>query len=477
MKLELTQQLQQQQILAPQMVLSMDILLLTTQDLQQRIDKEFVENPALEIVDPEVKESATDVQPSDESRAEPEPFAKIDNFQSEVDPAGGYPAGGYRRLGVRGGDDKFEAMRNTEGRKPGLRDFLTQQLHLLSLTESVREAGEEIINNVDSRGYLTSSASDLYQSVAHRVSTEDFEKALNAVRNLDPPGIGAEDLQQCLLLQFERDGQDYPLETQIILNHLDDLRDNKIPKIAKDLKTTIEDIREALDIIRCLDPNPGSQYDSDPPIYIRPDVFVDVNGGKIDVRVEGSSLPELNISESCRKILKKSKSTDVNKFVRKKIESAQWLIQAIKQRQRTLHEIAVAVTNYQREFILNGPTELRALKMQTIADIVHVHISTVSRAIKGKHIQTPWGLFEMRYFFTGGVGNAKGEVESRRNIYRRIKKIIESEDKTKPLSDSAIAERLRTDGLSIARRTVTKYREQEGVPSSRRRKNHWLKSE
>jgi RNA polymerase sigma-54 factor len=470
MKLELTQQLQQQQILAPQMVLSMDILLLTTQDLQQRIDREFAENPALEIIDPQVKESPTDVEQPREN-AEPAPFGRVESFRWDTEAASDYR---YRRS--TGRDDKFEAMQNTEGRKPGLRDFLTQQLHLLSLTKNVQEAGEEIINNVDSRGYLTSPASELYQSLAHRVSADDFEKALSAVRDLDPPGIGAEDLQQCLLLQLERDSQDYPLETQIILNHLGDLRDNKIPKIARDLKTTIEDIREALDIIRCLDPHPGSQYDSDPPIYIRPDVHVEVNEGRIEVRVDGSSLPELSISESCRKLLTKSRSSEVNRFVRKKIESAQWLIQAIKQRQRTLHDIATAVTSYQREFILDGPEHLRALKMQTIADIVGVHISTVSRAIKGKHIQTPWGLFEMRYFFTGGVGNAQGEVESRRNIYRRIGEIIENEDKKRPLSDSAIADVLRKDGLNIARRTVTKYREQEGVPSSRRRKNHWVKS-
>ena len=223
---------------------------------------------------------------------------------------------------------------------------------------------------------------------------------------------------------------------------------------------------------------PGTQYESEATIYVRPDVIVEVHGDdKIDVRIESSGLPKLNVSESCKDLLKRSrKNSEVQHFVRRKIESAQWLIQAIQQRQRTLQDISVTVVDFQRKFMLKGTEHLRAMKMQTIADIVGVHISTVSRAIKGKYIQTPWGTFEMRYFFTGGVGNADGEVESRRNIYRKIRDIIENEDKSRPYSDSAIAKLLQEKGLSIARRTVTKYREQEKIPSSRLRKNHWVQS-
>ena len=313
--------------------------------------------------------------------------------------------------------------------------------------------------------------------MAYHCQKDDFDVALSVVRKLDPPGIAAENLQQCLLLQLARDQQDYPVETEIILNHLDDLRDNKIPKIAKDLKATIEEIQDALEIIRSLNPRPGSQFESEATIYVRPDVIVELSeAGELQVRVESSSLPQLNVSESCKNLAKDRKNPDVTRFVRKKIESAQWLIQAIQQRQRTLNDIAVSVVDYQRSFMMKGPEHLRAMKMQTIADLVGVHISTVSRAIKGKYMQTPWGLFEMRYFFTGGVGNASGEVESRRNIYRKISEIIDNEDKSRPYSDSAIAKQLQESGLSIARRTVTKYREQENIPSSRLRKNHWLQN-
>ncbi|HZN56805.1 MAG TPA: RNA polymerase factor sigma-54, partial [Planctomycetota bacterium] len=273
------------------------------------------------------------------------------------------------------------------------------------------------------------------------------------------------------LLQLARDRQPYPIETEIILHHLEDLRQNKIPKIAKDLHATVDDIKDAIEIISALDPLPGARYEPSSTVYIRPDVIVEKVEDKLQVRVENGNLPPLNISETCRQILRESRGNpEVAQFVRKKIESAQWLIQAVRQRQRTIYDIAVAMVEYQREFMEKGPQQLRAMRMQTIADLVSVHISTISRAIKGKHMQTPWGLYEMRYFFTGGVGKADGEVESRRNVYRQIGEIIETEDKKSPLSDSDIARVLREKGLNIARRTVTKYREQERIPSSRLRR-------
>lgn len=472
MKLELTQKLQQQQILAPQMILSMDILLLATQDLQARIESEFAENPALELSEVGVKESPADVVHTEQPVTEAEPFAKIDSASQSYDRSFEQT---QRR--ARSSDDKLEALQNTEGKPPGLRSYLRQQLRLLGLESSVETAGEEIINNLDHRGYIVSRADEIYTSMAHHCQKDDFDSALRAVRKLDPPGIAAENLQQCLLLQLARDKQDYPIETQIILNHLNDLRDNKIPKIAKEMKASIEEIQDGLEIIRALNPRPGSQFEFEATVHVRPDVVVELTDeGELTVRVESSSLPTLNVSESCKNLAKDRNNPDVSRFARKKIESAQWLIQAIQQRQRTLNDIAVAVVDYQRRFMIKGPEQLRAMKMQTIADIVGVHISTVSRAIKGKYMQTPWGLFEMRYFFTGGVGNASGEVESRRNIYRKISEIIENEDKTKPYSDSTIAKLLQDNGLNIARRTVTKYREQENIPSSRLRKNHWLEN-
>jgi RNA polymerase sigma-54 factor len=469
MKLELTQKLQQQQILAPQMILSMDILLLTVPELEQRIEKEFSENPALEIADqPEpADESPPPAAPTAESDVS-DVFQKLDSFQSYQP----YEGRSWKRSGGDD-DDRLAMLQNAEGKPAGLKDMLCQQARLLGLERKVASLAEEIINNLDHRGYLLSTADEIFAAIQGLCTRAQFDEALAAVRSLEPPGVGAEDLKQCLLLQLERDKQEYPLETEIILRHLDDLKDNKLPKIAKDLGATMEDIKDAIEIIASLDPLPGSRYELPPTIYIRPDVIVDKVDGKLEVRVENGSIPQLNISESCRKLLKESRgSPEVASFVRKKIESAQWLIQAVRQRQRTIYDIAVAMVEYQRDFMEKGPEHLRAMKMQTIADLVHVHISTISRAIKGKYMQTPWGIHEMRFFFTGGVENSQGELESRRNVYRRIGEIIEREDKRRPYSDSDIARILREGGLDIARRTVTKYREQERIPSSRLRKSY-----
>ncbi len=479
MKLELVQNLRQEQILAPQMILSMDILLLTNMELENRIQEEFMSNPALEMVEPEPENSELSTLPSPEAaeagdlaRQEAEVFAQLDAIQNLPSFQGYdiYP----RRARPLESDDKSEALANIAGRPDGLREYLILQIHLMKIPPRVAEIAENIVNNLDSRGYLLFPAEEIHQSLGPQLGNEEeFLQALNLVRSLDPPGVGAEDLKDCLLLQLERDRQEYCLEIDIIQNHLEDLRQNKLPKIAGELNCTVEQIKEALEIISALQPAPGSVYDQTPPIYIRPEVFAEKVDGRFEVKVDDATLPQIKISESCRQLLKDAqRDPRVLEFIRKKIESAQWLIQAVRQRQRTIYDIAKAVIEYQRDFMENGPTHLRAMKMQTIADLVGVHISTISRAIKGKYMQTPWGTFEMRSFFTGGVERSDGEIESRRNIYREISALIEAEDKRDPLSDSQITRLLRARGLDIARRTVTKYREQEGIPSSRLRKQY-----
>ena len=466
MKLELTQKLQQQQILGPQMILSMDILLLNAADLQQRVEQEFMENPALEISEKlgEPKDVGESPQPAEQ------PFEKIGDFESSEFGAGSMRS---RAAGKKTSDTKLETLQNTEGKPPGLKDYLMSQLRLTGLKTATADLAELLVNNLDHRGYLVSPAQDLYESLCGSYGRPVFDDALSVIRQLDPPGVGAENLQDCLLIQLERDPQNYPLETEIILHHLQDLGQNRLPKIAKDIGSNLDELKDALEIIQALDPLPGARYQSPPTIYVRPDVFVEEIDGELNVRIEDYHLPQLTVNASYRKLAKKSSSNrDVNAFLRKKIDSAQWLIQAIEQRQRTLLDIAVAMVNHQSEFMLRGPENLKALKMQTLADTVGVHISTISRAIKGKYVQTPYGLYELRYFFTGGVGNAAGEVESRRNVYRRIAEIIEEEDKRRPYSDPALARLLQKQGLSIARRTVTKYREAQGIPSSRLRKQY-----
>ncbi|MBI4583820.1 MAG: RNA polymerase factor sigma-54 [Planctomycetes bacterium] len=481
MKLELTQKLQQQQILTPQMILSMKILLLTNQELELRIENEITENPALEVKEPSAEEEGTPsalegepLSPLPADEKDEHLFRHLDGFQN-LPPLYYFEGPPSRRSHGEDSFDKHEALQNLAGEPPGLREDLIQQLHFLDLPARLVEIGEYIINNFDERGYLVDTPQAIHQALNQAcerpVPGEEFTAALEAVRSLDPPGVGAENLQGCLILQLKRDPQSYPLEIEILQNHVEDLRQNKIPKIAKDLGKTMDEVKDALEIIAMLDPYPGRQFSSPRIDYLRPDAMVENVNGKLQVKIEDRYLPNLQISESCRQLLESCHGQpEVTGFLRKKIESAQMLIQAIRQRQRTLEDIVEAIINYQKEFMEHGPSHLKAMKMQTIADQVGVHISTISRAIKGKSIQTPYGIFELRYFFTGGVENAEGEVESRRKVYQKIAELIQNEDKSHPLSDTEVANKLREQGLDIARRTVTKYRDQEGILPSRLRK-------
>ena len=469
MRLELTQKLQQQQVLIPQMILSMDILLLPTLDLEQRIQQEFSDNPALELVEQEARDKPiANSETAERGEAEPTLHERLRDSGSWS-----FDERRPRKSSNRSSDAKHAALQNTPDKPPGLKETLMEQLRLQTIPGRIRDIGEDIISGLDNRGYLGCEAEELGDWIEGRPSTEEIEQALETVRGLEPAGVGATDLRDCLLLQLQRDGGDRRLEEAIIRNHLLDLGLNKLPKLARELGYPVEEIKEAAKLISSLDPMPGRQIESEETVYIRPDVLVEEIDGELEISMLDYSLPQLEISRSCRTALKDASSDrKTSAFLRKKIESAKWLIHAIEQRQRTIKDIALAIVEYQQDFMLEGPKRLKALKMQTIADTVGVHLSTISRAIKGKYIETPSGIYELRYFFTGGVDNAEGEIESRRNVHRRIQELIEKENREKPYSDTAIAHLLQEEGLKIARRTVTKYREHVGIPASRLRRSY-----
>lgn len=464
MRLELTQKLQQQQVLAPQMILSMDILLLPTLDLEQRIQDEFSENPALELVEQE--QPAANPEPAGQDPTERPLGERLRDSRDWS-----FEEKCPRKSSFTAGDAKHAALQNTPGKPPGLKESLMEQLRLKKIPEHTRKIGENIISCLDNRGYLDCATEELPGWIENNPAPSEIKEALEVVRSLDPAGICAKDLEDCLLLQLQRDDQDYHLEEMIIRNHLLALSQNKLPALARTLGKSVGEIKKAADLISSLDPMPGRQFDSEATVYIRPDVLVEEIDGSLEISVLDYSLPRLEISRSCRTALKDArKDREASTFLRRKIESAKWLIQALEQRQRTIKDIALALVENQQDFMLKGPECLKALKMQTIADTVGVHISTISRAIKGKYIETPMGIYEMRYFFTGGVNNAEGEIESRRNVCRRISDLVEKENKKKPYSDTMITRLLQQEGLQIARRTVTKYREMENIPASRLRR-------
>ncbi len=312
-----------------------------------------------------------------------------------------------------------------------------------------------------------------FQKLPRLPTPEEMREALEIVQSLDPPGVGGRDLKECLLLQLKRDGQPYLVETRIIENHLDDLAANRLPKIAKALGIPVEDVKAAAETVASLNPLPGKLIGGEPPRFIKPDVVVQEIDGHYEVRVESDSIPRLQISSYYRDLYRNAvKDPELKKFIKKKLESAEWLISAIRQRQSTLQRIAQEIVEIQKGFLDHGISHLKPLKMVEVAERVGVHVSTISRAISGKYIQTPRGIFDMKFFFTGGAMKSDGTMEARGSVIQRIKDLIAGEDKRNPLSDIDIVKKLEELDIKISRRTVTKYREAENLPSSRQRRSY-----
>ena len=289
---------------------------------------------------------------------------------------------------------------------------------------------------------------------------------------MEPLGVGARDLKECLLLQLDKRNPDYNIVKELISNHLEDVETKKYKVIAKKLGYNLELIKKVIDFIKTLNPKPGSLFSNELIPYVTPEVKVDCEDGKYEVTLVGDhNIPRVYISSFYKDVLN-GKGYDLNtrRYIRKKIESARWLIDAIEQRKSTLHKVAVKIVEMQTKFLEEGVLSLQTLKMQDVADAVGIHVSTVSRAISHKYIQTPKGIFELKYFFTGGFMNADGNMESWEATRQKLLKIVKDEDKSKPLSDEEIASKLREMGGDIARRTVTKYRRGMKIPSSRKRR-------
>ena len=314
---------------------------------------------------------------------------------------------------------------------------------------------------------------DEFQRLLRLPTREELQRALEIVQSLDPPGIGGRDLKECLFLQLKRDGQPYIIENRIIENHLEDLAANRLPKIAKALGIPVEDVKTASETIASLNPIPGKLFGGETPRFVKPDVVVQEVDGRYEVRVEADSIPRLQISSYYRDLYRSSvKDPELKKFIKKKLESAEWLIAAIRQRQSTLQRIATEIVEIQTGFLDHGISHLKPLKMVEVAERVGVHVSTISRAISGKYIQTPRGIFDMKFFFTGGAMKSDGTMEARGSVIQRIKDLIAGEDKRTPLSDIDIVKKLEDLDIKISRRTVTKYREAESIPSSRQRRSY-----
>lgn len=477
MQSSLLPQLQQKLKLSPQIIQSIEILQLPLLALVEHIQQEMVDNPVLEeVVEEKKEENLKEGDDAAQTAGDDEKVDEIDKLGEIAEDWREY----YSQTTVRRSniseerDQKQEALENTAAKPISLHDYLMGQVSLIDIPGHLTEACENIIYSIDKSGYLASPLEEIMQSLEKPLSLEEVKDALNIVQTLEPPGVGARNLQECLMLQLDKRDPNYQLTMDMLLNHLEDIEMKKYPLIAKKTSHSLEVIKRQVEFIRTLNPKPGSLFCDETIPYVVPEVKVEYIDGKYEVfLIDNSNLPHLHISSFYRKFLSENGTdTSTRQYIQKKIESAKWLIDAIEQRRSTLYKVACKIVELQKDFLDEGVHRLRTLKMQDVADIVGVHVSTVSRAIAHKYIQTPQGIFEMKFFFTGGFQNVDGSMESWEAIRQKLAEIVAKENKANPLSDEEVADKLHASGIAIARRTVTKYRRIMKIPSSRQRKEY-----
>jgi len=334
----------------------------------------------------------------------------------------------------------------------------------------VRDVGQAIIGNLDDDGYLVASVDEIAAMGGWPLA--EVERVLSMVQQFDPVGVAARDLQECLTVQLRHLGLgDTPTE-RIVTEHLRLLQNHQVPEIAKRLGLSIDEIKQHIDVIRGLDPKPGSRYNPSQSQYVIPDVYVLKVEDQYVAVLNEEGLPQLRISPVYRRLLDKSgdASEETRAYVKEKFRSALWLIKSVDQRQKTIHKVATSIINFQKDFLDHGIEYLRPLVLRDVANDIGMHESTVSRVVNNKYMHTPQGVFEMKYFFHSGISSSYGESVSSVTIKQRIRKIIEGEDSRRPLSDAKIVSILQNEGLILARRTIAKYREELRIPTSNQRK-------
>ncbi len=491
MRLSLGQEMRQvqKQILAPRMIQSMEILQLPILALQERIEQEMQENPVLEQleVDP-------DQMPEEAELPEVSPPEPIAESERELVIDESKPEADFERLvemdeqwpehfdeQTRPSRNRIEeeserhhdAMANLTDRPPTLQDYLRSQLAWFDLDPPLRAMCERIIYNLDSNGYLTTkNLQDLLGPEATEADLALANQALAVVQKLDPPGVGARDLRECLLLQLSAGMPFYEELRTLITNHLEDIKENRLPAIAKKTGYSLQTIHAALQELRKLNPKPGADFQEEFVPPVTPDIYVERDeDGNYKVRLEEGQLPRLTISSYYRRLLTDPQTNEqTREYIKRKLNSAQWLIDAISQRRNTLLRVAQAIVDHQKNFLEKGPEYIEPLKMQQIAQKVGVHVTTVSRAVDDKWIQTPRGIFPLKRFFCGGTLSADGDEVAWDTVRLKLQEIIANEDKHNPLSDEELVKELAKHGIHVARRTVTKYRKALRIPSSRQRR-------
>ncbi len=482
----------QKQIMAPRMIQSMEILQLPLLALQERIEQELSENPVLELAETdEASTTEEDERENPDAPAETEKELVVDekgdnadDFERLMDLDREVPDHFDERTRssanrvAEESDRKHDAIANLAERPESLHDYLRHQLGELELERDIARLAERIVSTLDPKdgGYFRSSLQDLLPPSASQEQLELAELALQIVQQLDPPGIAARDLRECLLAQLQPEMPHFEEVRTLILSHLENLRDNRLPAVQKATGMTIDEIQAAWGQLRKLNPKPGAKFAEAFVPTVTPDVRLERDeDGNYKVVMDDDRTPQLYISDYYRKRLASGNATaEEREFIKRKVNAAQWLIESINQRRSTLTRVAQAIVEHQTRFLEEGPEAIEPLKMQQIADQVGVHVTTVSRAVDDKWIQTARGILPLRRFFVGGTQSDDGEEVAWDAIRIKLQEVIDEEDKSAPLSDDHLVEELRKHGLKVARRTITKYRQKMGIPSSRQRRD-WSK--
>ncbi|MBN2339501.1 MAG: RNA polymerase factor sigma-54 [Acidobacteria bacterium] len=467
--LRLTQRL----ALTPSLLQKIELLQLNKLELQEMLNQELMQNPVLEEVTEPPPDTGMDTGPEETPPAESAPEGERDSFE-EIDFRyffDEYLDTGYRNREVEDPDKPgFEAFLT---RAPSLADHLEWQLGLTDVAPRLAEIARHIIGNLNEDGYLLIGLEELAATAGSTV--EEAAEALRVVQAMDPIGVAARDLRECLLLQLESLGLMDTLERRMVDECLPLLENRRYKEIAAHTGAAFEEVLEAVEGIRRLIPRPGQKYNAAAPTYVEPEVTIVKVDDEFIVLPNDDGMPQLRLSPSYRDLLKSNGvSGETRTFLKEKFRSAVDLLRSVSQRKQTIYRVSVAIVNRQREFLEHGMTHLRPMLIKDVAGELGVHSSTISRVVTNKYVDTPQGVMELRKFFTMGVENPTGEDLSIVQVKLKIKSIIEGESKSKPYSDNQIGQMLRRDNIFITRRTVAKYREQMQIAGSRERRLEYL---
>ncbi len=473
----LGQHLRMEQRLTPQLIQSMSILQKHIADLESYINESLESNAALEIKEPEPNpdESTEGIQGDHLADHDGDRFAELANITRNYGlDDDSRSLSGIRRVADSDRDPKMAALANTPGRGENLQEHLHAQWSVLEWDEALLRAGKAIIDHIDSDGYLHMTLEAVSQDMQRRESDEVMEAALKEVQKLEPCGVGARDLQECLLIQLDALPGDNQIERTLIEKHLSDVANNRLPAIVKATSYSLGEITAAITAMgSMLHMHPGNLVGdrTEPPI--RPDVIVEYaqTGGGLTVRLPRSTVPELCIRDDVAEMAKtKNNGKETRDFARQQVESAHAIIDAVAFRRGRILEVTGAIVEKQRDFFDMGPSGLKVLRMSDLAEELECDPSTISRTVAQKYVQTPRGIFPLRYFFTGGTETESGESVGWDRVKMRVKEIVEAENRKEPLKDDKIAAMLKSEGVEISRRTVAKYRQQLSIPSARQRR-------